>query len=454
MVMAETSFTSSPSSPSGDQTLNEGSNLTLFCDATGKPTPNVTWTRVLKNGSDGDVVFFGNPWFIVNISRTATGTYRCTTYNGIGNPASHLLYVNVTYQPKDVRLTTNTSRKVYAGVVVNFSCTAEANPAVHTYLLFENDIVIKNLGISGTWKKSMENAGQFVFRCEANNSIQGIGKSGDTILTVDVPASVEQVKNKVVKEGDNVKVYCNVTAGNPDPTVLWTNVATGEHIEGNPLNITNINRAQAGEYRCTANNTCGVGSIVMDIDVQYRPKITSEGYTIDVSEGDPAAIPCPVLGNPHPTITWYKKNETSPSTMMNTNNILQFCETVLDDSGWYTCFAKNSLGNVTVMFQLRVEKSVQTTVTTLPKTTTKVSTQAVENTISATATIDKSCDERLDVEKRFPSLACERVRHLGCLYARAVDSRCGSVIVDFEMKFNQNAVVSEVLNVLNSPKGR
>ena len=33
--------------------------------------------------------------------------------------------------------------------------------------------------------KTMQNAGQFVFRCEANNSIQGIGKSDNTILTVD-----------------------------------------------------------------------------------------------------------------------------------------------------------------------------------------------------------------------------------------------------------------------------
>jgi len=72
----------------------------LFCDATGKPTPNVTWTRVLKNGTDGDVVFFGNPWVIVNISRTASGTYRCTAYNGIGNPANHSLYVNVTCKYK------------------------------------------------------------------------------------------------------------------------------------------------------------------------------------------------------------------------------------------------------------------------------------------------------------------------------------------------------------------
>jgi len=81
---------------------------------------------------------------------------------------------------------------------------------------------------------------------------------------------VEQVGNKVVKEGDNVEVYCNVTAGIPDPTVMWTKIMTGEHIKGNPLNIANISRAQAGEYRCTANNTCGVDSTVVDIDVQCK----------------------------------------------------------------------------------------------------------------------------------------------------------------------------------------
>jgi len=256
----------------------------------------------------------------------------------------------------------------------------------------------------GTVIKTMENAGQFVFRCEANNSVQDTGRSSDTYLTVLArAATVKQAENKIAGEGTDVEVHCNVT-GIPDPTVIWRNVKTGEIIEGNLLKITSISRAQAGEYKCTANNTCGVDSTMVNIDVQYPPTITSEGYTIDVSEGDSASISCPVLGNPHPTISWYNGNETSPSTMINTNNTLEFPETMLDDGGWYTCFAKSSLGNVTVTVQLRVEKSVQTTVTSLPKTTTKVSTQVVENTISATATIDKNCDERLDVERRFPSL--------------------------------------------------
>ncbi|XP_020600923.1 igLON family member 5-like, partial [Orbicella faveolata] len=124
------------------------------------------------------------------------------------------------------------------------------------------------MGISGTLIKTIGNAGLFVFRCEANNSVLGIGKSSNTILTVDVPASVQQAENKVVKEGGSVEANCNVTAGIPDPTVMWTKVATCERIKGNPLTITNINQAQAGEYRCTANNTCGVDSTVVDIDVQ------------------------------------------------------------------------------------------------------------------------------------------------------------------------------------------
>ena len=86
---------------------------------------------------------------------------------------------------------------------------------------------------------------------------------------------MQQVENKTVTEGDNVEEHCNVTAGNPDPTEMWTNVTSGQHIEENPLNIININRAQAGDYKCTANNTCGEVSTVMNINVQCKDKIRS-----------------------------------------------------------------------------------------------------------------------------------------------------------------------------------
>ena len=81
------------------------------------------------------------------------------------------------------------------------------------------------------------------------------------------------MNKKQVMEGDNVDVYCNAT-GIPDPTVIWRKVQVQgdgyNPTEGNLLTITTITRAQAGEYRCTVNNTCGVASTVMNINVQCK----------------------------------------------------------------------------------------------------------------------------------------------------------------------------------------
>ena len=92
------SFLSAPSriaSSPDKQTVTEGSNLDMFCHTTGKPTPYITWTRVLENGTNSDVLFNGSSWRIVNIKRNFTGQYRCTADNGIGDPVNHTFPVNV-----------------------------------------------------------------------------------------------------------------------------------------------------------------------------------------------------------------------------------------------------------------------------------------------------------------------------------------------------------------------
>ena len=76
---------------SDNQTVIEGSNLNLFCNATGKPAPNITWTRV----SEDEVLFVGNPWHIININRTYSGTYRCVADNGVSSPVNSTISINV-----------------------------------------------------------------------------------------------------------------------------------------------------------------------------------------------------------------------------------------------------------------------------------------------------------------------------------------------------------------------
>ena len=92
------SFLSAPSritSSPDRQTVTESSNLDVYCYATGKPVPNITWTRVLEDGTNSKVLFDGNPWGIKNIRRNFTGQYRCTADNGIGNPVNHTFPVDV-----------------------------------------------------------------------------------------------------------------------------------------------------------------------------------------------------------------------------------------------------------------------------------------------------------------------------------------------------------------------
>ena len=80
---------------SGDHSVKERSDLNLYCGASGKPVPSITWTRVFENGSESQVLHTGTSWKIASINQTNAGKYRCTAYNGIGSPVSHTITVKV-----------------------------------------------------------------------------------------------------------------------------------------------------------------------------------------------------------------------------------------------------------------------------------------------------------------------------------------------------------------------
>ena len=82
---------------SSEQTFREGDNLQLTCKASGKPEPNITWTKE-KTGNQGNtgVLQEGKVLTIEKISRNDSGTFNCTAYNGFGEADSRTVYVNVT----------------------------------------------------------------------------------------------------------------------------------------------------------------------------------------------------------------------------------------------------------------------------------------------------------------------------------------------------------------------
>ena len=73
--------------------------------------------------------------------------------------------------------------KACTGKVISFTCSADADPRVTSYQLFENQKAILNTSASGTWSKTWESEGVFVYKCVANNSL-GSGYSMNVPFTV------------------------------------------------------------------------------------------------------------------------------------------------------------------------------------------------------------------------------------------------------------------------------
>ena len=56
-------------------------------------------------------------------------------------------------------------------VIFSFSCSANANPGVTSYQLFENKTAILNTSAPGMWSGALKSEGVFVYKCVANNSL-------------------------------------------------------------------------------------------------------------------------------------------------------------------------------------------------------------------------------------------------------------------------------------------
>ncbi|KAM6427729.1 igLON family member 5 isoform 4-T4 [Liasis olivaceus] len=178
-------------------------------------------------------------------------------------------------------------------------------------------------------------------------------------LIVHVPARIVNISSAVtVNEGSNVNLLC-LAVGKPEPTVIWRQLKDGFTSEGEYLEITEINRQQAGEYECiTANGVSTPDSKHVLITVNYPPIIT------DVKDSRPlmgktALLRCEAMAVPAADFQWFKDDKQLISGLdglqiqnERTRSILLFTNVTARHYGNYTCLASNNLGSYNVSLRL------------------------------------------------------------------------------------------------------
>ena len=82
-----------------------------------------------------------------------------------------------------------------------------------------------------------------------------------------------------------------MASGIPSPSVSWVKVSSGQRTGGTELVFTNINRSEAGEYRCEASNLCANATESATVDVLCK---SSMNYPCKTGLGP--GQPCPAPG--------------------------------------------------------------------------------------------------------------------------------------------------------------
>uniref|UniRef100_A0A5F9D5L6 IgLON family member 5 n=1 Tax=Oryctolagus cuniculus TaxID=9986 RepID=A0A5F9D5L6_RABIT len=172
-------------------------------------------------------------------------------------------------------------------------------------------------------------------------------------LIVHVPARIVNISSPVtVNEGGNVNLLC-LAVGRPEPTVTWRQLRDGFTSEGEILEISDIQRGQAGEYECVTHN--GVNSAPDSrrvlVTVNYPPTIT-DVTSARTALGRAALLRCEAMAVPPADFQWYKDDrlmsggtaEGLKVQTERTRSMLLFANVSARHYGNYTCRAANRLG--------------------------------------------------------------------------------------------------------------
>uniref|UniRef100_A0A4W6C2Z2 receptor protein-tyrosine kinase n=1 Tax=Lates calcarifer TaxID=8187 RepID=A0A4W6C2Z2_LATCA len=203
--------------------------------------------------------------------------------------------------------------------------------------------------------------------CLASNGIGEPAKSCGA-LQLKMKPQIKRHPTNVTLLVESKAVLPCVTLGNPKPDVTWLKddelIKVSDRVtilDYGALKIHNIQKEDAGQYRCVARNSFGLAfSKPVTIEVQAPARILRVPKEKRVVYGSQITLDCNATGNPIPTITWLENGNTiSGASVEETlvgEVILSVLKVTVNKPALYTCLASNrhSAGANTVKATARV----------------------------------------------------------------------------------------------------
>ncbi|XP_004677498.1 PREDICTED: muscle, skeletal receptor tyrosine-protein kinase isoform X3 [Condylura cristata] len=202
---------------------------------------------------------------------------------------------------------------------------------------------------------SVEDSDDGIYCCVANNGVGGAAESCGALQVKMKPKITRPPINVKIIEGLKAVLPCT-TMGNPKPEVSWIkgDSALRENsriavLESGSLRIHNVQKEDAGHYRCVAKNSLGTAySKLVKLEVEVFARILRAPESRNVTFGSFVTLRCTATGIPVPSITWIENgNAISSGSIQESVKdrvIDSRLQLFITKPGLYTCIATNKHG--------------------------------------------------------------------------------------------------------------
>nr|XP_046234895.1 neuronal cell adhesion molecule a isoform X8 [Scatophagus argus] len=365
-----------------DYIFDPRENIVIHCEAKGNPDPSFSWTR---NGTHFDVekdskvlMKPSSGTLVIDISgekaEAYEGTYQCTAHNDHGTAVSNKIVIRQSRSPLWSK-ERNEAIVVQKGVSLVLQCRPPAGLPPPVIFWMDNNFqklpldkrVSQALNGDLYFSNVLPEDSRPDYICYARfphtQTIQQ--KQPISVTVMDNRPEGEHrpgfmmplgaTSTKMVLKGETLELEC-VAEGLPTPEISWqkdggalpSNRMSFQNFQ-KTLRISDVNEADAGDYRCTATNSLGSAHHVIKVTVKAAPFWVSAPRNLILAPNETGILTCRVNGDPKPKISWFvngvplENAPEDPSRKVEDDTVI-LSNVQSGSSAVYQCNASNEFG--------------------------------------------------------------------------------------------------------------